>query len=56
MRNGKIRTGTLLMGLAATMTMITAAAQNAHKITVPAGTRILMFRKETLPWSPWRAM
>jgi hypothetical protein len=42
MRNGKIRTGTLLMGLAATMTVMTAIAQNAHKITVPAGTRILI--------------
>ena len=42
MRNGQIRTGTLLMGLAATMTVMTAIAQNAHKITVPAGTRILI--------------
>jgi hypothetical protein len=55
MRNGKIRTGTLLMGLAATMTMITATAQNAHKITVPAGTRILVRMADSIDSSKQQA-
>jgi hypothetical protein len=37
-----IRAATLLVGLTATVTAITAAAQSAKKITVPAGTRVLI--------------
>jgi hypothetical protein len=37
-----IRAATLLVGLTATVTTITAAAQSAKKITVPAGTRVLI--------------
>jgi hypothetical protein len=55
MRNGKIRTGTLLMGLAATMTVMTAIAQNAHKITVPAGTRILIRMADSIDSSKQQA-
>jgi hypothetical protein len=55
MRNGKIRTGTLLMGLAASMTVITAIAQNAHKITVPAGTRILIRMADSIDSSKQQA-
>jgi hypothetical protein len=54
MRNGQIRTGTLLMGLAATMTVMTAIAQNAHKITVPAGTRILIRMADSIDSSKQR--
>jgi hypothetical protein len=55
MRNEKIRTGTLLMGLAAIMTVITAIAQNAHKITVPAGTRILIRMADSIDSSKQQA-
>jgi hypothetical protein len=55
MRNGKIRTGTLLMGLAATMTVMAAIAQNAPKITVPAGTRILIRMADSIDSSKQQA-
>jgi hypothetical protein len=55
MRNGKIWTGTLLMGLAVTMTAMTAIAQNAYKITVPAGTRILIRMADTIDSSKQQA-
>jgi hypothetical protein len=42
MLKGMIRSATLLVGLTATVTTITAAAQSAKKITVPAGTRVLI--------------
>jgi hypothetical protein len=42
MRNKIIRTATLLVGLATAMTVMTAVAQNANRVTVPAGTRILI--------------
>ena len=54
MLKGMIRGATLLVGLATAMTAMTAAAQK--KITVPAGTRILvrMFRfdrfQQTTGW------
>jgi hypothetical protein len=43
MRKGMIQATTLLVGLATAITvMTTAVAQNANKVTVPAGTRILI--------------
>jgi hypothetical protein len=42
MRKKMIRAATLLVGLATAMTVMTAVAQNANRITVPAGTRILI--------------
>jgi hypothetical protein len=42
MLNGMIRAATLLVGLAAATTAMTAAGQNTKRITVPAGTRILI--------------
>ena len=42
MLKGMIRAATLLVGLTATVTTITAAAQSAKKITVPARTRVLI--------------
>ena len=42
MLKGMFRAATLLVGLTATVTTITAAAQSAKRITVPAGTRILI--------------
>jgi hypothetical protein len=42
MLKGMIRAATLLLGLTATVTTITVAAQGAKKITVPAGTRVLI--------------
>ena len=42
MLKGMIRAATLLMGLATAMTGMTVAGQNTRRITVPAGTRILI--------------
>jgi hypothetical protein len=42
MLKGMIRATTLLVGLATAMTAMTAPAQNSRRITVPAGTRILI--------------
>jgi hypothetical protein len=42
MRKKMIRAATLLVGLATAMTVMTAVAQNANRVTVPAGTRILI--------------
>jgi hypothetical protein len=42
MRKGLIWATTLLAGLATAITLMTAAAQNTKKVTVPAGTRILI--------------
>jgi hypothetical protein len=42
MLKGMIRATTLLVGLATAMTAMTASAQNSRRITVPAGTRILI--------------
>jgi hypothetical protein len=43
------------MGLAATMTVMTAIAQNAHKIAVPAGTRILTRMADSIDSSKQQA-
>jgi hypothetical protein len=42
MLKGMIRATTLLVGLATAMTAMTTPAQNSRRITVPAGTRILI--------------
>jgi hypothetical protein len=42
MLKGMIRAATLLVGLATTMTALTAPAQGTRRVTVPAGTRILI--------------
>ena len=42
MLRGTIRAATLLVGLTIAMTAMIAAAQNTRRITVPAGTRILI--------------
>jgi hypothetical protein len=53
MRNGMIRAAALLVGLATTMTAITAAAQ--RKVTVPAGTRILVRMADSIDSSKQKA-
>ena len=52
MRKGIIRTATILMGLA---TAMTAAAQNTRKVTVPAGTRILIRTVDSIDSSKQKA-
>ena len=42
MVKGMIRAAILLVGLATAMTALTAAAQSTRRVTVPAGTRILI--------------
>jgi hypothetical protein len=53
MRNGIIRAAALLVGLATTMTAITAAAQK--KVTVPAGSRILVRMGDSIDSSKQKA-
>jgi hypothetical protein len=55
MRKGMIRTTTLLAGLATAMTVMTAAAQNTNKVTVPAGTRILIRMTNSIDSSKQKA-
>jgi hypothetical protein len=55
MRKGMLRATMLLVGLAAAMTAMTAAAQNAKKITVPAGTRILIRTADSIDSSKQKA-
>ena len=55
MLKGMIRTATLLVGLTATFTTITAAAQSAKKITVPAGTRVLIRTADPIDSSKQKA-
>jgi hypothetical protein len=55
MRKGKIRVATLLLGLATAITVMTAVAQNAKKITVPAGTRILIRTADSIDSSKQKA-
>jgi hypothetical protein len=52
MRNGMIRAAALLVGLVTTMTAITAAAQ---KVTVPAGSRILVRMADSIDSSKQKA-
>jgi hypothetical protein len=53
MRNGMIRAAALLVGLATTLTAITAAAQK--KVTVPAGSRILVRMADSIDSSKQKA-
>ena len=55
MRKGMIRATTLLAGLATAMTVMTAAAQNTKKVTVPAGTRILIRMADSIDSSKQKA-
>jgi hypothetical protein len=48
MLKGMIRTAALLTGLATGMTVMIATAQNAKRITVPAGTRILIRMNDSI--------
>jgi hypothetical protein len=50
-----IRAATLLVGLTATVTTITAVAQSAKKITVPAGTRVLIRTADVIDSSKQKA-
>lgn len=42
MKKGMVRAAILMVGLATAMTAVTATAQNGKRVTVPAGTRILV--------------
>lgn len=53
MRNGMIRAAALLVGVATTMTAMTAAAQK--KVTVPAGSRILVRMADSIDSSKQKA-
>ena len=53
MRNGMIRATTLLVGLATAMTALTATAQK--RVTVPAGTRILVRMADSIDSSQQKA-
>jgi hypothetical protein len=55
MLNGMTRTATLLAGLATAMTAMTGAAQNSNRITVPAGTRILIRTADSIDSSQQKA-
>ncbi len=55
MRMGMIQATTLLAGLATAMTVMTAAAQNTKKVTVPAGTRILIRMADSIDSSKQKA-
>ena len=54
MRNGMIRAAALLVGLATTMTAMTARA-DTKKVTVPAGTRILVRMADSIDSSKQKA-
>src|ERR1700733_5943214 len=53
MLKGKVRAATLLVGLATAMATLTAAAQ--YKVTVPAGTRILIRTIDSIDSSQQKA-
>jgi hypothetical protein len=55
MLKGMIRAATLLVGLATAITAMTAGAQHAKKITVPAGTRILIRTADPIDSSKQKA-
>ena len=55
MLNGMIRAAILLVGLATATTAMTAAAQNTKRITVPAGTRILIRTVDAIDSSKQKA-
>ena len=55
MRKGMFGVATLLVGFATAMTVMTAAAQNAKKVTVPAGTPILIRMSDSIDSSKQKA-
>jgi hypothetical protein len=55
MLKGMIRAATLLVGLATATTAMTAAGQNTKRITVPAGTRILVRMGDSIDSSKQKA-
>jgi hypothetical protein len=55
MRRGMIQATTLLAALATAMTVMTATAQNTKKVTVPAGTRILIRMGDSIDSSKQKA-
>jgi hypothetical protein len=55
MRKRMIRAAIILAGMASAMTAMTAAAQNASEVTVPAGTRILIRTADTIDSSKQQA-
>lgn len=55
MQKRMIRGATLLAALATAMTAMTAAAQNTKKVTVPAGTRILIRTADSIDSSKQQA-
>jgi hypothetical protein len=55
MRRGMIQATTLLAALATAMTVMTATAQNTKKVTVPAGTRILIRMADSIDTSKQKA-
>jgi hypothetical protein len=55
MQKRMIRGATLLAALATAMTAVTAAAQNTKKVTVPAGTRILIRTADSIDSSKQQA-
>jgi hypothetical protein len=55
MLKGMIRTATLLVGLATAITVVTAAAQSTRRVTVPAGTRVLIRTVDSIDSSKQKA-
>ena len=55
MQKRMIRATTLLMALATAMTALTGAAQNTQRVTVPAGTRILIRTADSIDSSKQQA-
>jgi hypothetical protein len=55
MRKGMFGVATLLVGFSTALTVMTAAAQNAKKVTVPAGTPILIRMSNSIDSSKQKA-
>jgi hypothetical protein len=55
MLKGMIRAATLLVGLAAAITTVSATGQNTRTVTVPAGTRILIRTVDSIDSSKQKA-
>jgi hypothetical protein len=55
MLKGMIRGATMLVGLATALTAVTATAQSATRVTVPAGTRILIRTVDAIDSSKQKA-
>jgi hypothetical protein len=55
MLKGMIRAATMLVGLATALTAVTATAQSTKRVTVPAGTRILIRTVDSIDSSKQKA-